>query len=134
SVGHQLRGAEARTCRSAGGLATEVTWLISARNDSRFLPAEGGNGRPSARPVASLGRARRLIVGHPISDQRETSGSAARSPRIPIIARQPCGLTKTRSWRPTGGSAGLQGKVTNALRDIGGLRPATALLTERISS
>jgi hypothetical protein len=63
----------------------------------RFLPAEGGKGRPKARPLTSFGKARRLIVGHLIFGQRARRESVARSPRASSIARQPAGLTKTRS-------------------------------------
>jgi hypothetical protein len=102
------------------------------RKAIRFFPAEGGNGSPRATPDVSPGMARRLIVGHPLPGQRATSGSIARSLRVAKRARQPCGLTKTRSWRAAGRSAGVQGKVTNALRNFSGLQSAATFLAKDI--
>ena len=133
SVGHHARGAEPRWPRSseAAGDRDDVVGL----HEKGEPPLAGeGRQRQAQGHADALRRAWRAArsAAIPCRTQRATSGSSARSSRVASIARQPSGLTKTRSWRPAGRSPGLQGEVTNALRDFGGLQPAAALLAERI--
>ena len=98
------------------------------------MPAKGGSGRPRATPCASSGMARRPISGHPLSTQSATSGSAARSSRVPSSDRHATGWTKNRSWRRIGRSPGFEREATDAFSDIDRLQPAATLLAQRTAS
>jgi hypothetical protein len=91
------------------------------RTATRFFPADGGNGRPNATDV-SPGMAppdRRPSR----SVQRATSGSAADRRASPASHASPAG-DEDEIVAPGGRSTGVQGEVTNALRNFNGLQSA----------